>query len=241
MKSAKALNQIANQHKLLSAKEAADILNSKGTKYTYKVGDKVAFYYPPTQKEAKTRGRKVKHLLQFRGPAEIVKVLSSSNSAFRIKYNDKFYNRSVINLRPYKAQDVYDFDEPDDDDFIKVGQKVAVIDNLSDQVNNSRIHIAEVIDVTDDEVEVWYMMTFSNNIKTAKWKFVYAESSGKLTTRIPTHIARNESRLTSKLDDELFMLKDIKLTKNNSISTASIRALRKKSLTHHVAGKTWAT
>ena len=135
---------------------------------------------------------------------------------------------------------MYDFDEPDDDDFIKVGQKVAVIDDLSDQANNSRIHIAEVIDVTDDEVEIWYMMTFSNNIKTAKWKFVYAESSGKLTTRIPTHIARNESRLTSKLDDELFMLKDIKLTKNNSISTASIRALRKKSLTHHVAGKTWA-
>ena len=240
MSTAKALNQIAAQHKISSAKEAADILNSKGVKYNFKVGDQVAFYYPPTDKEAKKRGRKAKHLLQFRGPATIEEVLSSSNASFKLKYNERNYSRSVINLRPYKAEGEFHVATAEEDDQITVGSYLAVIDDPNDQVNNSKFHLAQVTDITDERITVWYMSTTAKKIKSAKWKYVYVEGTGRFTNRIPTHIARQQARLTCPaLDDECIMVQNVQINKHNQIKSSSIRKIREKGLVHHRLGTTW--
>lgn len=57
---------------------------------------------PPTAAEAKRRGRKVKHLLYFKGPATITNVRTPTT--YDIEYNGKNYARATAELRPYKGK-----------------------------------------------------------------------------------------------------------------------------------------
>ena len=53
--------------------ERADRLNKRGRVLkALVVGDHVKIYMPPGASEAEARGRKAKHLTQFRGPLRIV-------------------------------------------------------------------------------------------------------------------------------------------------------------------------
>ena len=58
------------QQAALAKTRTAQFLNKTGHKFDYEVGDRVAFFIPPSQKEAQKAGRKAKHLLKYRGPAE---------------------------------------------------------------------------------------------------------------------------------------------------------------------------
>ena len=75
---ARAFEELARQAQLRARAEQADKANSKGGSANLEVGDKVSFYIPPSAAEAQRAGRKMKHLPHFRGPAEVVKVLSGS-------------------------------------------------------------------------------------------------------------------------------------------------------------------
>ena len=91
-------------------------LNAVGTKRSFKVGDTVAIYLPPTAEEAKRRGRKVKHLLQYCGPCKVIERLSAST--YKVQYVGdnprhtqrkigdapalgKVYSRSIMNIAPF--------------------------------------------------------------------------------------------------------------------------------------------
>ena len=85
-------------------KEAAErraTLARKGSKLKYEVGDEVSLYIPPSEQEAKQAGRKVKHLLYFRGPAVVTQVLS--NTSYKLDYNGRVYYRCFAELRPYRS------------------------------------------------------------------------------------------------------------------------------------------
>ena len=73
---AKAIHQILRQQQLQDATQRANKANESGFEHVVKVGDKVSFFIPPTEKEAERTGRKVKHIAQFKGPAEVVAQLS---------------------------------------------------------------------------------------------------------------------------------------------------------------------
>ena len=149
-------------------------------------------------------------------------------------------SRSVINLRPYKAEGEFHVATAEEEDQITIGQILAVIDDPDDQVNNSKFHLAQVTDITDERITVWYMSTTAKKIKSAKWKYVYVEGTGRFTNRIPTHIARQQARLTCPaLDDECIMVQNVQLNKHNQIKSSSIRKIREKGLVHHRLGTTW--
>ena len=85
--------------KAVEKAQTAIRLNAAGnSKIDYKIGDKVGFYLPPDEKAAKAMGKKKKHMLQYVGPGEIVEVLSPNNTAFRIKYQNRHYERNVMHL-----------------------------------------------------------------------------------------------------------------------------------------------
>ena len=74
-------------------------LNSSGKpKVTYKIGQHVAIYLPPSQEQAQKHNRKVKHFPQFAGPAVIKEALSDNGTAYRVMYKTKTYDRHITNL-----------------------------------------------------------------------------------------------------------------------------------------------
>ena len=71
---------------------------------TFKKGDKVSFYIPPTLSEAKRKStRKSKHLLQYKGPAIITNVRTPTT--YDLTYKKRKYARATAELRPYRARE----------------------------------------------------------------------------------------------------------------------------------------
>ena len=93
------VQQIENVRK--EAAERSALLNRRGTKKEFAVGDRVSFFIPPTDKEVKEIQRKPKHLLQYRGPAQVVKQLSKST--YQLTFEGRTYYRCFSELRPYRS------------------------------------------------------------------------------------------------------------------------------------------
>ena len=75
------LRQVQTQEALVRA----EILNAKGHPPKLSVGDRVAFFIPPTAEEADLAARKAKHLPQFRGSTRITRVLTPTTFELRFK------------------------------------------------------------------------------------------------------------------------------------------------------------
>ena len=93
---AKAFEEIAKMTQTRERQQTATKANAKGASKTYKVGDKVTFFIPPTAAQAKVAGRKPKHLPNFRGPASVVEILSETT--YKLEYRGRTYKRSAAEL-----------------------------------------------------------------------------------------------------------------------------------------------
>lgn len=160
--------------RLRAAKERAEMLNDKGVKYNFKLGQSVTFYYPPSQQEAKSSGRKAKHFSHFRGPATIAAALSSTNTTFRLKYNDRYYERSVINIRLFRSNESPNLYEVQNIYEVNIGDLVGVIDAVEDESFCQTFHLSKVLDIADDKYTVWYLATSGRNIQTLNGNFCTA-------------------------------------------------------------------
>jgi len=79
-------------------------LNSKGrNSREFKVNDRVMIYVPPGHLEAKSRHRRAKHCLHFRGPGKITKILNDRKTAFEIKMEQSgdVFQRTIINIKRF--------------------------------------------------------------------------------------------------------------------------------------------
>ena len=96
--------KLAKNHGEFMRKLSQKKLNSKGrNSREFKVNDRVMIYLPPGQLEAKSRDRRAKHCLQFRGPGKITKILNDRASAFEIKMENtgSVFERTIINVRRF--------------------------------------------------------------------------------------------------------------------------------------------
>ena len=237
--STKAFSQIAHNYQKLQAQDRAKLLNQKGTFKSYKIGDKISFYIPPSEQEAKAAGRKPKHLVQFRGAATITKSESSTNSAFKIEYQGRSYYRSVINLNHYKSQDTSNLRQPEIDKDVIINDFVAMRDE-EDNPHIDKYHIAKVLDVNEDNIKVWYYGTYQRNIKSAKWRPIYVINQ-KYSFEKPRSIRRTEMRLTNVIHKDKIYLSKIQLTpKGLIIARKSQLQLSRLKLIHHQLGRTFA-
>ena len=128
-----------------------------------------------------------------------------------IKIWEKHYNRNVMYLSKYISPDQVPGDvqivlDPE----VTVGSFVTVIDVSGDE----RYHIAEVIDIPDENVMVHYLYyeTKSRQIRGAKWVSLYHHPG---TNQVVQHelqtYVRNWTRLTGDIktdpeDDSLIIL-----------------------------------
>ena len=90
----------------------------------------LCFYLPPDDKAARAMGKKQKHMLQYVGPGEITEVLSPNNTSFRIRYQNRYYQRNVMHLSKYTSMNQVPGDlQVALDNEITVGCFIAVLDD----------------------------------------------------------------------------------------------------------------
>jgi hypothetical protein len=120
------------------------------------------------------RGRKAKHLLAYRGPATICKILSPTT--YELSYKGKQYSRATAELRPYHGQrppasavgtsePVHEPDENNDQRTIKTGKYVAFRE--CDANSCRRSHVGKVVRVENDEFVLQTHATSTKNPRTA--------------------------------------------------------------------------
>ena len=157
--------QIQNTRQEAASNNAQQM--TKGPKKTFKVGQEVSFFIPPSEKEAKEMGRKRGHLLQYRGPAFVVKQLS--DTSYQIEYEGRTYFRCFSELRPYRS-DKLPMDLPIanhvhmQESRIILGNYVALCD--TDDPEDTLFHLCKVIVALEDGKAVLLNYdTFQPNIK----------------------------------------------------------------------------
>ena len=238
-----AFNEHISNVKAVEKAQAAIRLNASGnSRIHYQVGDQVGFYLPPDDKTAKAMGKKKKHLLQYVGPGEIVAVLSPNNTAFRIKYQNRHYERNVMHLSKYKSLDQVPGDlQVAVDTEITVGSFIAVLDDSEDR----RYHVAKVIDITDDNTVVQYYGTKSRQLRGAKWMALFHHpGTNEVVPHEPTNLVRNWARFTGvvetrSMDDSLVILPNLGLTDTMRLNAATRKLLNRTEYQHHIMGRTW--
>jgi len=241
--STRAFMEHINNVKAVEKAQAAIKLNSDGTsKIEYKLGDKVGFYLPPSKDKADAMHKKKKHILQYTGPGEIVESLSPNGTSFRIQYKGRSYYRNVMHIKPYTAIDEVDGAlQVVHDQTVSVGSYVAVLDNDEDD----HYHIAQVLDITDENTFLHYLGTKSRTLRSAIWtKLYHHPGSNEVVTHQPQNLVRNWMRYSGSVDtrpreDSLVILPNVGFTDRMRINTASRDLLGRFTETHHVMGQTW--
>ena len=241
--SVNAFTELIKNVKAVEKVQTAQRLNQDGTsKIQYKVGDKVGFFLPPNQDTAKLMHKKKKHILHYTGPGEIVESLSSNGTSWKILYKGRHYERNVVHLRHYTADDeVPAALQIAHDDSIWVGSYVAVIDD-EDSV---RYHLAQVIDINDQETTLHYLATKSRQLRSARWQKLYHHpGSGQVVTDQPQNLIRNWMRFTGMIptqsrEDSLIIQSNIGFTDQMRVNKTSRDMLSRLPYTHHMLGRTW--
>ena len=234
--------QIQNVRREAAEANAASL--SKGPKKVYEVGQEVTFYLPPSEKEANDMGRKPKHLLQYRGPAFITKVMS--NTTYQIEYNGRKYYRCYSELCPYKS-DKLPLDLPIANHVhmqerkLIPGNYVALCDSA--EAEDDHFHLCRILAIEDGKAILLNYATWTNNIKQAKFSIMYQErNTQRYTTEKPKRDAEEQEvidKVSLEEADDYIDHYNIQLTPSRKITARSIRQLSTLGLHHHVLGKTF--
>ena len=242
--SAAAYNEIITNVKAVERANAANKLNAYGEAIKeYRVGDKVAFYLPPNDAEAKRMGKNPKHMLQYQGPGEIVEALSDNNTAFKIRCGSRTYKRNIMHISPYtSSQPVPAEVQLRVDNTVNANTFVAVLD----ATNDKKYHIAKVLEVGEQSTTLHYYATKSRRLRDAIWRPLYAHPrSNVILMEQPDTIIRNHLRYTGTIDtrpidDSLILLPNIGMTDRLRVNSRTRTILsRKAGYTHHRLERTW--
>ena len=215
----------------------------KGSNRTYQVGDEVSLFIPPSEQEAKVMGRKIKHMLLYRGPAIVTEVLS--RSTYRLEYEGQTYYRCFGELRPYKSSKI-PVDLPIANDVnmqvnqVKVGNYVTLCDTSHE--DDVYFHLCQVIAIEDNNAILVNYATWTKNLKNATFSIMYQDNKSRYTTERPKKNPQ-ESEVIDKVPlaeaDDYIDHYDVKMTTTMKITAKSQKQLRKLGLKHHVLGSTF--
>ena len=236
------IKQIENVRKEAAARTAE--LNKKGMTKVFKENDKVSFFIPPSEEEANSMGRKPKHMLQYKGPAIVVKRLSTTT--YQLEFEGRTYYRCFSELRKYHSPDLpIDLPMANGKNMqvnkLIIGNYVTLCD--TDDPQDDLFHLCKVTEIRDDKAILLNFATWGKNLKTAKFEVMYQErNTQRYTTAPPKGNAKEQEVVDSvslKEADDYIDHYDVKMTKGMRISAKSIRELSKLGLRHHILGSTF--
>jgi hypothetical protein len=178
-------------------------------------GSKVYFYRPPSQQEVIQRGRKAKHLMHYRGPANIIGNVVGRKRQYEFEYNGKRYKRDISMLIPEQTMLEIDVTTLDVTDSRESGAKPKLHVNGDEireedlilcktELTDTEWYLAEINKIYSDEVEVVYFTTpaktaenyiersfdeKSENLRSARFRKTWiirdGKNAGRGTLKVP--------------------------------------------------------
>ena len=128
------------------------------------------------------------------------------------------------------------------DTTVSVGTYVAVIDTTGD----TRYHLAQVIDIGEDQTLVHYHATRGKKLRGATWRPIYKHpNTNRYVMEEPETINRADTRFTGTFptrptEDSLIILANVGMTGTMKIDARSRNILKKMNkYRHHIIQQTW--
>ena len=226
-----------------------------------KIGSKVYFYKPPTALEAEKRGRKVKHLDHYAGPAILEELIGSKS--FRLSYNGRSFQRDAGMIIPIKQMHVKEFSDHktteksykptlhSDDIEPREGEFVIMKGGL----DSTDWYCAQINEVLPDRLKVaWYttqtppLKNYSdttvsqrkNLLKTAKFLRTWCLERGKgaAVTNPPKSVHRTRDLWTGKIPLEEWndhaLIRNVGLNSLGTLDNSTIQLASSLELPHHL-------
>ena len=229
------IKQVRRHDKAMRALQA----NRTRQRQQFQVGDRVAFYIPPDKKTIDRTGRKAKHLMQYRGPAEITNVRTPTT--YDLEYNGRKYSRATSELRPYRNRRSLQVDIPeyedDEDEAISMNEYVAYIENEGD----ANFHVGKVKAVGENIILDCYATT-APNLNNAIWKPLYqivANESYTLEANRRRHQIQVQDIIPTEAESEIILVRKIKILPSGKLDKRSRVAVGRTGKSHHRLGNTF--
>ena len=203
--------------------QIAATLNTKGRPTSFTNGRRVQIYVPPTATDIERTGRPAKHITAWRGPCVIERRLSDTSYAVREEATGRTFNRTIVNIRPYRP--TADAPPPHHDPVgpgpILPGQLIAIRD-----APDTKFHVAEVPLNSEHGLEVRYLGTRRDVLSRAVFKPVWTK---KNEIRLPLTQPRSFDPFTglhpTHALPEVVLSTSIALTSSHKLKKKCVRDL----------------
>ena len=204
----------------------------------------MSFFIPPSEKEANSMGRKPKHLLQYRGPARIVRKLSGTTHQLQVE--GRTFYRCFSELRAYRStEDPIDLPMANGIHMqvneLTPGHFVTLCD--SNDPDDDLFHLCKVKDIVDSRAVLLNYATWTANINQAVFSIMYQENTTMRYTTVKPQRKAEEQQVIDEISledaDDYIDHYDVRMTGTMRISKKSIREINKLRLRHHVLGRTF--
>jgi hypothetical protein len=90
-----AFHTFAATHKTFMARTTQERLNKHGTPQTFALNDRVKIYVPPTHAQLLRTGRRSNHIVAWRGPCRITRILSPSSYEMEEECSGRKFQRQL--------------------------------------------------------------------------------------------------------------------------------------------------
>ena len=229
------IKQLRRHDKAMRALQA----NRTRARQQFRLGDKVAFFIPPDQKTVEKTGRKRKHLMQYRGPAEIINVRTPTT--YDLQYKNRKYSRATTELRPYRSRrslevNIPEYEDEEDDEF-SVDEIVAYMDNRGD----ANFHIGK-IKATGEDIIIDCSATTAPNLRNAIWKPLYqivANEAYTIEANRRRHQVQVQDIIPKQEAEHCIIARNLKLLPSGKLDRKSRTTVQKDGKTHHRLGTTF--
>jgi transposase InsO family protein len=225
-----AFHDFARTHLHYTQQTTADRLNSYGIPATFNIGDTVKIYMPPTHAQMLKTGRRAKHIIAWRGPCTISRVLSRSAYEMTENCSGRTFARTLCNIRPYMASRAA---PPPHHDLLSldpiIPNTVLAIRDSNDP--NARFRLATALTLTETTLSVHYLGTTEPRLTHARFLPIWTQADDTITLQI-TRPSRHHSPWTGDIATEdipdLLIASRLYLTATNKLRARSRHDL------HHV-------
>jgi hypothetical protein len=98
-----AFHRYARSHREYLQSTTAERLNLQGTPTLFQLGQRVKIYMPPTHNQLERTSRRAKHIVSWRGPCIITRILSPVAYQMQEECSNRYFERTLVIIRPYLA------------------------------------------------------------------------------------------------------------------------------------------
>jgi hypothetical protein len=220
-----AFHALASAHKHFLATTTEERLNTYGIPKTFALHDRVKIYVLPTHAQILRTNRRSNHIVAWHGPCTITRILSPSSYEMQEDCSGRTFQRSIINIRPFRASKA---PLPPHHDLISAAALYPTTNIAVRDSPTSTFHLAKVLQIDETRLSVHYLGTTSPTLDTAVFRLVWIAPNGRTVLK-DTRPAHNHTAVTGEIDTtdipDLLVASHLIFTSTGHLSRKSSRLL----------------